>query len=65
MKRLKNKWFWITLAIFLIDEATPFIPLFGIMIVVGLFYTPVLRWMGQTMLNYVGSVKDGVEEEKR
>ncbi|MBI4280910.1 hypothetical protein HY628_01805 [Candidatus Uhrbacteria bacterium] len=52
----RSKWFWIALGFFLLDLAMVALPLGATIFLVGVFYPPLLRWLGQACFEYAGPV---------
>jgi len=51
--------FWAVLVLFIVDEVTPFFAILDLAVLIGLFYTPLLRWFMKILNDYLIMV-DGI-----
>ena len=48
--RLRSKYFWLFLLFIVLEEASPFVPICGIVLVVGLIWPNVLLWTARHLV---------------
>ena len=58
-KKLASGKFWVILFISIIDEFTPFLPIFAVFICIGLFSTRFMRMVAIQLLDYCDQVSEG------
>lgn len=52
--RPSSKWFWIFIGFFLIDLVMIGVPIGALIVLIGAFYPPLLRWVAHVFLEYAG-----------
>lgn len=57
IRRIKSKWFWILGAVVVLDEVIFFIPFIPSVILIGLFYNKLLRWIAKVFYQYCDEVE--------